>query len=228
MKRKLFWGLIPAMCIAVLVLMTSCGRDGRPGNAYLGVWVEYTQADQINYMACSFLPNPYYYGRASNGVPYTPPTYYGQYAGSYSFAYQVRYLDIYSVWQYSGLHTGTLTISVEPGQAGGLLTDGRDGADRYFDWVVGWYGSTINFDRAQSSNVVAPASGEMPVSVIQGTNPVLTASLQPPDPALYDIGPVREVSKSHGGYRFAIKEYTYSPKGSTVALPKTGVPNPAN
>jgi hypothetical protein len=31
MKRKLFWGLIPAMCIAVLVLLTGCGTHSVHG-----------------------------------------------------------------------------------------------------------------------------------------------------------------------------------------------------
>jgi hypothetical protein len=216
MKRKLFWGLIPAMCIAVLVLLTGCGKDGKPGNAYLGVWVETSYAYDIDYIATNMLPTSYYYGATYNHVAYTSNSYYQQRPGTYYYEYRLYRL---SAPVYSYIWSGYMTISVLPGTKADFFTDGVDGADTYYDWVLDWTGSTVYYDQAHSVKAIEPARTKNQVPLVQGSRIMSDGTLQAPDPALYDVGPVHEVTKSNGKYLITIKEYPYTLKSA---------PNPGN
>jgi hypothetical protein len=218
MKRKWLRGATLALFFGVLVLLTGCGKDGKPGNAYLGVWVETSYAYDINYIATSMLPTyGYYYGGTYNHVPFTSNTYYQQLPGRYYFEYQL-YRQTAPIA--SAIIWGYMTISVEPGTKADLFTDGMDGADTVYDWVLDWYGSTVYNDQARNVKAVEPARTKNQVPLMQGSRTMSDGTLQPPDPALYERGPLHEVTKSNGKYRVTIQEYPYTLK--------SGVPNPAN
>jgi hypothetical protein len=222
MGRKWMRRLFFAWFILVLVLLAGCGRDGVPGSSYLGVWMEYSDADEIYYMSCSALPNPYSYGLTWDGTPTTSTVYY-QAEGTWDYQYQLRWYDTYyTLYRYSAIWSGTMTISEEPGTDGGFpLRDGKDGVDRYYDWLLGWYGSTISYDTTQSASFAAPAQSGVQPFGMEAPAKSLEGTLQPPDPALYDIGPTRVITKSDGVHRITVTEYPYFPKGTTPALPKS-------
>jgi hypothetical protein len=221
MGRKWIRGLFFAWFILALVLLAGCGKDGIPGNSYLGVWMEYSVADEIYYMSCSALPTSFTYGLTWYGTPQTDTVYYKR-VGTWDYRYQLRWYD--TSYHYSVIWYGSLTISKDPGEEGGFLCmDGEDGVDRYYDWVLGWNGSTISYDKTQSAYLAAPALNGVQLSVMEAPNKSLEGTPQPPDPALYDIGPTRVVTKSDGVYHITITEYPCSLKGTTPALPKSSV-----
>jgi hypothetical protein len=221
MKRKLFWGLVPAMFIAVLVLMTGCGVDGQPGRAYIGLWVESLEADGIYGIALGNLPANPGYGYTYNGYLSYPTVYYQHQPGTWRFAYQLGYYDALSILHVSQVWSGYLTIAVEPGSPGRLLQDGENGKDRFYDLALGWYGLQIFYDRAQYKDYAASTQYKALSSSLKAPDTWAVQMQQPPDPALYDVGPVHEITKSDGHYRITITEYGYTLKGTTAPLSKS-------
>jgi hypothetical protein len=219
MGRKSMRSLFFAWFILVLMLLAGCGRDGIPGTSYLGVWMEYSQADEIYYMSCAALPNPYSYGWTWYGTPTTSTVYY-QAEGTWDYQYQLRWYD--TSYHYSAIWSGSMTISEEPGTDGGFpFRDGKDGVDRYYDWLLAWDGSTIAYAQTQSAHSAPSPRKGVQLSVMEASNKALEGVPQPPDPALYDIGPTRVITKSDGVHRITVTEYPCFPKGTTPALPKS-------
>jgi hypothetical protein len=218
MGRKWKSVLCIAVLIAILALLSGCGKDGLPGNAYLGVWVDHVQADELWAISYAYLPpaSSLIYGFTNGLIPISYPAYYQQLAGTYYFQYQLRYWSVAGAWVYSPIVWGYLTIQQEPGTPGSFpFIDGANGADSFYDWVLGWTSSDIYISSSQSAKAAA-AGGKASTAKITTASTQVTST--PPDPALYDIGPKHVVTKSDGVRRITITEYSYTPKG-TVAEP---------
>jgi hypothetical protein len=214
-SRILFLGVL-VICGAIA--LSACGVAGNPGASGLGVWVEYSESDEIYAISAPALPSAFSYGRMWYGSPTTSTTYYVQDVGTTSYWYQLRWYSATSGYHYSTTWYGTMTIEREPGMPGGLLANGADGADRYYDWVLGWSGSTLtwgNSPRALDARSAAPASrsvapaGQIPTALPIG------------DPALFDIGPATVTTISDGLYRITLREYGCTPRGSPASGSKT-------
>jgi hypothetical protein len=220
MGRKWKKSILIALCVAVVALLASCGMGGADGKIYLGVWVEYSQADGIYYMSCAALPSVFIYGMMWYGVPMSGhgTTYYLQTPGSFTYSYQVYYYS--SGYYYSAIWSGLKTVGpANPGATGGFpFKNGADGADLHYDWVLGWNGSTITHDNVLPSQ---PAQSAAPQPVTAAVAIDVSKGLQqPPDPALFEIGPTRTVSAIVGDYTITLTEYPCWPKGTTPSLPK--------
>jgi hypothetical protein len=221
MGHKWIRGVHVALFVAVLVMLASCGKDGTPGTSSLGVWVNYDEADDIYAMSCSALPGYYHYGLVSGGYAITGNTYYPEPEGSWGFAYQLHWYSYYTGNHYSNIYTGTISIKVDPGTKGGFpFKDGVNGAVRKYNWLLGWSGSTIAYDRTGNADLAAPAQNELQLSAIEMRNRSIEGTPFPLDPAKYDIGPTRTVTTSDGEYIITISEYPLTLKGTTPELPK--------
>ena len=122
---KKFLVLLLALLI-VASLPTGCGKDGLAGLAFI---------------AHDWIYVPYYYNDNNSSTP--PTIYKGQDyqtpPGTYSFDYQAW---DGSVW------VGTYTIEVNPGEKGGLIADGDDGADRNYTLYLYSTGPSFNYFKA--------------------------------------------------------------------------------
>jgi hypothetical protein len=112
-----------------LILLTDCGKDGADGRAYIALdwdwyvdWYEDSNSDTPS----SFYAN----------------SDYETSAGSYNYEYGCSDVDYYGNWYYWGWE-GTYTISINPGEKGGLISSGSDGADNYFQFNL--WGSGPDF-----------------------------------------------------------------------------------
>lgn len=98
-----------------LLILGSCGKTGKDGKAYLSIdWDD----------------SVYYYSDNCSGVPSSiqANTYYEVEPGTYNYTYD--YTDINdNSWE----ETGTFTITNNKGKEGGLIFNGADGEDTYFD-----------------------------------------------------------------------------------------------
>jgi hypothetical protein len=222
MRSKWTRSIVVLLCVAVLALLSSCGKGGKDGTNYLGVWVEYSEADDIYYISCAALPSVFHYGLTWYGSPMSGygTTYYSETPGSFSYSYQLHWYTYSSGNHYSTTWYGTKTIGpVNAGQPGGFpFKAGADGADIHYNWVLGWNGSTISHDSVVPAQLGQSVAAPQPVTEV--ANDVSKGPPQPPDPALYEIGPTRTVSAIVGDYAITLTEYPYWPKGTTPALPK--------
>lgn len=209
MKRR--WYLCVLLAAMLALVLVGCGKDGLPGNAYLGVWVDYSEADAIYYMYTSVLPGTFHYGLEEYGVALTSTTYYLETPGTFYYEYALDYV-LGSTEYFSDYWYGYMTIAVNAGAKGGLFTDGANGKDRYYDWILGWYGSTLSYDRASSAS---KATGLAPVAYSQ-QKPIEL------DSTLYTAGPVRTITKTDGPYTITLTERPYTLKGSLVSASKAG------
>jgi len=104
------------------IFMLGCGEDGQPGQAYLSFdWDYYVD----------------WYEDNNSNVPYTiyPNTDYNVEPGTYSYEYGCS--DGYgNVWGFYG----TYTITVNPGEEGSMFSDGNDGADKFYEFILTGYG----------------------------------------------------------------------------------------
>ena len=102
-------------------MVVSCGVDGDPGHCYFSLDWEYYDEDY----------GVYYYEDNNPDVPVAedidPGRDYDCYPGRYDYYYESEDLE------YMYEHTGFYDLFQNPGTPGGLLHDGLDGADTYFE-----------------------------------------------------------------------------------------------
>lgn len=109
------------VAIAVGLMAVSCGVDGDPGHCYISIDWEYYNEDY----------GVYYYEDNNPDVPDSdeiePEWYYESYPGVYDYYYESEDPDYW--YDYTGFYE----LIQNPGTPGGVLHDGLDGADTYFD-----------------------------------------------------------------------------------------------
>jgi len=109
MLKKVF---IVFFAIAFTTILISCGEDGSDGDAFIG----------FNWVGTVWY---------SDNIPSTPSKpEYGEWYNTQPGKYTLNY--------YHELNPGidwelTFTISINKGTEGGLITDGEDGDDKYFE-----------------------------------------------------------------------------------------------
>lgn len=109
------------VAIAVSLMTVSCGVDGDPGYCYISIdWEYYNE----NY-------GVYYYEDNNPDVPDSDGLVAGYYYESYPGVYDYYYEAEDPEYWYD--YTGFYELFQNPGTAGGLMHDGLDGADTYFD-----------------------------------------------------------------------------------------------
>jgi hypothetical protein len=213
-KIRVLSGILIA---SLFLVLSSCvffaGDDGDPGLAYIGTWVNYTEADDIYEISTDALPTSFYYGLVnSSGTVIAPTTYYEVAPGSYDFSYQLHYY-INPTHHYSPIISGSLTIAVNPGEPGKLFTDGANGADRYYDWILGWATSVIAY-----GNTAAPKTTSAPAA--QGLNLQPAQNGKALDLSNYDVQGHSVETKNVGRFTITIDQYLYTPKGAVADKPK--------
>ena len=114
------------MISIMLFLLIGCGKDGADGKAFISfTW--------------STLPE--YYTDDNSSTPSTiyKNTYYKSPAGTFNFEYAI-FDNGGTLW----LYWGTYRLTVNEGEPGGFLTNGSDGADKYFDMYLGVNGPGLS------------------------------------------------------------------------------------
>ena len=135
-RTSLVTRVVAILFIVFAVLMTvNCGKVGDPGSAYMALYCDYYLED----LYFPAMPDYIYEG-----------TYYPHAEGTYYFAYLLYYYGYYYC-------DGTYTIGVEPGEEGGLLKDGADGADRFYDFYMELYEPYFEYYTQAISMGVKPA-----------------------------------------------------------------------
>jgi hypothetical protein len=118
-RMKSFKLYIVAMAVGLMAV--SCGVEGDPRHCYVSIDWEYYNEDY----------GVYYYEDNNPDVPdldeIEPGWYYESYPGVYDYYYESEDPDYF--YDYTGFYE----LFQNPGTAGGLLHDGLDGADTYFD-----------------------------------------------------------------------------------------------
>jgi len=112
--------------LITFLLLTSCGRDGRDGRAYLSFsWDVYVdEYSDDNY---------------SIPVVIEELTYYDTEPGTYSYEYYCSD-GIGNYWGYEG----TYTITIFWGEEGGFIRDGDDAPDSFYDFDLTGDGSSFH------------------------------------------------------------------------------------
>jgi len=122
MKTTTLKLLITLFALISLFTLTSCGKDGEPGKAYVRV----VQTDGTGS-----------YWDDNSGMPYG--FYYEQYyecqEGTYNYRY---YLSDGAQWY------GTYSVFVNEGEEGGIFADGENGADTYKTLTMTWSSGLIS------------------------------------------------------------------------------------
>lgn len=104
------------------MFISNCGEDGSQGRAYLKFsWDSYVDWYTDNNPS---IPYSIYEGQNYETSP-----------GVYSYEYGCS--NSSSVWGYYG----TYSITVNPGEEGSLFTDGADGSDKFYTFMLGGYGA---------------------------------------------------------------------------------------
>ena len=112
--KKLF-----LLALLILFVVVQCGQDGKDGDAFL---------------AFDWGITPDWYWDDNDDVPATIYRLddYEVAPGTYDFAYGITdWDDTYYEWE------GTYTITINKGKKGGLITDGKDGKDKYYTLYLG-------------------------------------------------------------------------------------------
>jgi len=124
-------------------LLTSCGVDGDPGHCYFSIDWEWYNDDY----------GVYYYEDDNPDVPESSEIeaqlYYDCYPGVYDYYYEAE--DPKNWYTYEGYYT----LYQNPGFRGGLLRDGPDGVDTYFDLYLLVYPEVEDL-RISESDQMAP------------------------------------------------------------------------
>jgi hypothetical protein len=113
MKMRLIMKKIIVLLLLIIaagILFNGCGKDGKDGLSYLNIdWV--------------FAPISYWDNNA--GIPdvFFKSQDYRCNPGTYDFEY--------TAWDYT-YYFGTYTLTINMGEKGGFITDGKDGADKFF------------------------------------------------------------------------------------------------
>ncbi len=108
MKKLLF------VLLAVFFIVVQCGQDGEDGDAYLAF--DWNKAPDWYWDDNDAIPGTIYRLQDYKVMP-----------GTYNFAYGITDLyGIYYEWE------GTYKITINKGKPGGLITDGKDGKDKYY------------------------------------------------------------------------------------------------
>lgn len=119
LKMKIYKAYIAVFIMSLMVV--SCGVDGDPGHCYFSLDWEYYGEDY----------GVYYYEDDNPDVPVAgdiePGRDYDCYPGRYDYYYESE--DPEYVYK----HNGFYDLFQNPGTPGGLLHDGLDGADTYFE-----------------------------------------------------------------------------------------------
>lgn len=133
-RRRRARALVACGALAVTLLIAGCGQAGEPGKSYLALdWV-YTPE------ALSFPAFP---------STVTAGEYIRHSAGSYR--------GEYIAWDGS-YWSADYRIEVSPGEPGGLLLDGADGADMYFTMWLYSFGPSLYQDQSVAEAALAPAA----------------------------------------------------------------------
>jgi hypothetical protein len=136
--------------IVVSLMAVSCGVDGDPGHCYISVDWEYYNADY----------GVYYYEDNNPDVPdsdeIVPGWYYESYPGVYDYYYESEDPDYW--YDYTGFYE----LIQNPGSPGGLLHDGLDGPDTYFDLYL----YVIVRKGLNSTNILKQAPPGQPVDIL--------------------------------------------------------------
>ena len=109
------------IAIAFSLIAVSCGVDGDPGHCYFSLEWEYYHEDY----------GVTYYEDNNPDVPNLDEIVSGYYYECYPGIYDYKYLSEDTARSYT--HEGTYELYQNSGTAGGLLHDGLDGADTYFE-----------------------------------------------------------------------------------------------
>ncbi|MEX0982209.1 MAG: hypothetical protein WDZ47_09005 [Bacteroidales bacterium] len=133
-----------AVCL-ISLMVVSCGVDGDPGHCYFSLdWEYYSEDYGVYYYEDNNPDFPKYgeskegYGRSNsyfsehdsgiiNSEEIVAGQYYESYPGSYNYFYESQ--DSMNWYQ----HFGFYELKHNLGTPGGLLHDGLDGADTYFE-----------------------------------------------------------------------------------------------
>jgi hypothetical protein len=109
------------VAIAFSLMVVSCGVDGDPGYCYFALdWEYYNENYGVTY-----------YEDNNPDVPESEDIVAGLYYESYPGVYDYYYESEDPEYWYD--YTGVYELYQNPGTSGGLLHDGLDGADTYFD-----------------------------------------------------------------------------------------------
>lgn len=113
------------LVVALVFTFISCGSDGKDGKYYLSI-------DDVTCVSR--------YWDDNSCIPYNLRYYY--YNGPCSNARKFNYeFDLCS----GGGWTGTYTVSINPGEDGGFISDGSDGSNRYYTLSLYSSGKSLTY-----------------------------------------------------------------------------------
>jgi hypothetical protein len=126
-------------------LSASCGVEGDPGHCFISIeWEYYNENYRVYYYEdnnpdiptygeskAEFVGGNSYYRVSNSGNTASEEIVAGQYYESYPGKYDYYYESEDTEYWYE--YTGFYELIQNPGSPGGLLHDGLDGADTYFD-----------------------------------------------------------------------------------------------
>jgi hypothetical protein len=127
------------------LLSASCGVEGDPGHCFISIeWEYYNENYRVYYYEdnnpdiptfgvskAEFVGGDSYYRVSNSGNTASEEIVAGQYYESYPGKYDYYYESEDSM--YLNVYEGIYELIQNPGSPGGLLHDGLDGADTYFD-----------------------------------------------------------------------------------------------
>lgn len=136
--------LLVALTIAAVTLIAGCGSDGNDGKAYV---------------AYDWTYEPSALNDTNPSTPDTvyAATYFQTQPGTYYFGYD----NYYSSW------TGVYTVTINKGKDGGLIADGDDGEDKYFDIYLSSSGPTFSAAKAMADQALPGAAAQAAREVVK-------------------------------------------------------------
>ncbi len=156
--------------VSGIVLLSSCGKDGMNGKSFLAI-----HDSEYSNEVCTR------YWDDNDDIPYgfSYGTYYQTKPGTYNYEYDVSVYD-----SNTGVEVGTTTVSgnytitINLGEKGGLLKDGKDGSDKHYDFYCDFAGADITHQLINSTKPII-----LPDTTIfyNGYQMIITRKIMPKD-----------------------------------------------